>query len=53
MPASFTLTKSGRSACALDLLNESGGYAAGAGRKSGALVSLDANAGRGLFVDQV
>ena len=34
-PPVLTLMKSGRSACALDLLNESGGYAARAGRGSG------------------
>ena len=34
-PAFLVLTKSGRSACALDLLNVSGGYAARAGRGSG------------------
>ena len=34
-PAFLVLTKSGRSACALDLLNVSGGYAARAGRESG------------------
>ena len=45
MPTSLTLTKLGKSTCALDLLNVSGGYATWAGRGSGDLASLDANAG--------